>query len=379
MDLTQYFEVYESAISHDASRNEGLNSYVDFYDEHFDHDIMAYDIYIVGVQEGRLSLKNETCAFAPDEIRNSLYELYQGDWSVKVLDLGNLKLGHKVEDTYAALEDIVSNLILKEKMVLVLGGGHDLINPIYKGHCALGEPLNFASADAYLDFQDGDDYHSKSFLSKLLASKESLLSKYTLLGYQTYLCAPNEVSLLEQMDFNLVRLGDVNDNVREMEPYLRDVDHLSIDASVVKSSESPANVYASPNGISAESLCSIMRYAGMSHRLTSVLLCELNPRLDKNSQSSKVYAQAIWYFIEGFHLRNDDFPDEKLQNFKRFHVSSDLSDLLFYKCMATERWWVELPMNNVDVNRALLPCSFLDYKKAVEGILSERLLKLVKF
>jgi len=379
MDLTQYFEVYEPAISNDMPSNEVLNSYVDFYDEHFDQDVTAYDIYIVGVQEGRLSLKNETCAFAPDEIRNSFYELYQGDWSLKVLDLGNLKLGHKVEDTYVALEEIVSNLILDNKIVLILGGGHDLITPIYKGHCSAGAPLNLASADSYIDFQDGDNYNSRSFLSKLVASKEVLLSKYTLIGYQTYLCPPKELSLLEKMDFNLVRLGDVNANVNEVEPCLRDVDHLSVDASVIKSAESPANYYVSPNGISAETLCKIMRYAGMSHRLKSVLLSELNPRLDYNNQSSKVYAQAIWYFLEGLHLRNDDFPDEKLNNFKRFHVSSDLSDLLFYKSIATERWWVELPIDNFNHKRSLLPCSFLDYKKAVAGVLSERVLRLVKF
>jgi hypothetical protein len=92
-----------------------------------------------------------------------------------------------------------------------------------------------------------------------------------------------------------------------------------------------------------------------------------------------VYAQAIWYFLEGLHLRNDDFPDEKLNNFKRFHVSSDLSDLLFYKSIATERWWVELPIDNFNHKRSLLPCSFLDYKKAVAGVLSERVLRLVKF
>ena len=379
MDLNQYFEAYEPSISRDSYCNEGLSSYVDFYDDHFDKDVTDYDLYILGVPEGRLAIKNETCFSAPDEIRNSFYELYQGDWSLKVLDLGNLKLGHKVDDTYVALEEVVSNLILDDKIVLVLGGGHDLINPVYKGHCTAGKPLSFASADAYLDFQDGDAYHSRSFLSKLLESKEALLSKYTLIGYQTYLCAPKEVRLLEQMDFNLLRLGDVNSDMKEMEPYLRDLDHLSVDASVVKSAEFPANVYASPNGITAESLCAIMRYAGMSHRLKSVLLSELNPLLDKNNQSSKVYAQAIWYFIEGFHLRKDDFPEEKLKNFKRFYVSSDLSDLLFYKSNSSDRWWVELPMSNVELKKNLLPCSFLDYKKAVAGVLSERLLKLVRF
>ena len=42
---------------------------------------------------------------------------------------------------------------------------------------------------------------------------------------------------------------------------------------------------------------------GLSNRVKSVLFSELNPRLDKNSQSAKVYAQAIWYFLEGLHLR----------------------------------------------------------------------------
>ena len=151
-----------------------------------------------------------------------------------MLDLGNLKIGQKVEDTYVALEELTSYFIQEGKVLLVLGGGHDLITPIYKGHCAYGKPLNFASADAYLDFQDGDNYHSRSFLSQLLASKESLLSKYCLFGYQTYLCSPNELGLLEQMDFNLLRLGEVNADIKEMEPYIRDLDHLSVDLSVVE-------------------------------------------------------------------------------------------------------------------------------------------------
>lgn len=379
MDINKYFQAYEPSISHDSYSNEGLSSYVDFYDDHFDKDVTDYELYIIGVPEGRLSLKNDACFSAPDEIRNSFYELYQGDWSLKVLDFGNIKLGDKIEDTYIAVEEVLSNLILNDKIVLILGGGHDLINSIYRGHCKAGKPLNFASADAYLDFQDGDTYHSRSFLSRLISSKEALLSNYTLIGYQTYLSDPKEVRLLEQMDFNLLRLGDVNSDLKEMEPYLRDLNHLSVDASVVKSSELPANVYASPNGISAEILCAIMRYAGMSYRLQSVLLSELNPLLDKNNQSSKVYAQAIWYFIEGFHLRKDDYPKEKLNNFKRFYVNSDLSDLLFYKSNSSERWWVELPMNNVELKKNLFPCSYLDYKKAVDGILTERLLKLVRF
>lgn len=379
MDIVQYFEPYEPDERLVSSSNERLNSYVNFWDKKFEGDASDFDVYIMGVQEGRLAFENETCAFAPDEIRESLYKLFQGDWSLRLLDLGNLKLGNQVKDTYVALEDIVSQLVLDDKIVLVLGGGHDLINPIFKGHCKLGNPLSFASADAYLDFQDGEDYHSKSFLSKLVTAKETLLSKYTLLGYQSYLCSPTEVSLLEQMDFNLIRLGELKADVKEVEPYVRNVDHLSVDASVVNASHFPANPHASPNGINAEDLCAIMRYAGMSNQLKTVLLSELHPRLDVLGRSAMVYAQAIWYLIEGLHLRKDDFPDESRNNFKRFFVNLEKTDFIFYKSMESDRWWLELPSLTVELERMLLPCSFADYKTALDGQLSQRMLKYVKF
>ena len=62
---------------------------------------------------------------------------------------------------------------------------------------------------------------------------------------RTYLCDPKEVHLLDQMDFNLIRLGEVNSDLNEMEPYIRSLDHLSVDISVIKASEAPANTSSS--------------------------------------------------------------------------------------------------------------------------------------
>ncbi len=376
MDLKQYINAY----SLDSVNSEGyrLGSFLDFFDENFDKDLLSFDVFIIGVPEGRLSLGNESCALAPDEIRSSLYDMYEGEWGLKILDLGNLRVGQTVEDTYAALEQLTSYIIKLSKVLVVLGGGHDLITPIYRGHCIFGKPLNFASADAYLDFQDGDNYHSRSFLSDLLASQESMLSTYNLFGYQGYFCNPKEVHLLDQMNFNLLRLGEVNANLKEMEPYIRCLDHISIDMSVVKFSEAPANPYSSPNGITAEGLCMMMRYAGLSNSIKSILFSELNPRLDKNSQSAKVYAQAIWYFLEGFHLRQDDLLTDKAINYKKFHVHSELSELVFYKSVFNDKWWVDFS-NEQGSDSNLLPCSSLDYIKAVDGELSERILKYIRF
>ena len=158
MDLLHYFDAFRMDASHPTSNR--LDSYIEFFDEDFDGDVFSYDVFIIGVPEGRLSIGNESCASAPDKIRSSLYELYEGVWNLKILDLGNLRLGEEVEDTYAALEELTAFLIQESKVLLVLGGGHDLILPIYRGHSVLEHPLSFASADAYLDFQHDEKNHS---------------------------------------------------------------------------------------------------------------------------------------------------------------------------------------------------------------------------
>ena len=377
MNIADYFTPYIPNPSHQI--NEKLGAVIQQYINIEVPDLNAYDVFIMGVPDGRLSSDNQGCALAPNKIRNQLYDLYKGDWTLKLLDLGDLKIGRTPEDTYSALKTISQFFAHKSTPLIVLGGGHDLITPLFQGYSSLGKPLSFASADAYLDFQDHDAYSSRSFLSKLVSSSSSLLSKYTLFAYQSYLCAPMEVSLLKNMDFNLIRLGVFNKDYSELEPYLRDLDHLSIDLSVMRASDAPATPYSSPNGISAEAICSLLRYAGMSHGIKSVLFAELNPSLDKKSQSAKVYAQAIWYFMEGLELRYDDFPDLNSENHKKFHVNAGLSELIFYKSHSSGRWWVELinPGNTSVIS--LLACSVNDYNKALEGLISDRLLTHLKF
>ena len=76
-------------------------------------------------------------------------------------------LGDTIQDTYIVLEKLTAHFIEKGKIMIVLGGGHDLISPIYKGYCTHRNPLYFASVDASLDFQDNNNIHSRSFLSEL--------------------------------------------------------------------------------------------------------------------------------------------------------------------------------------------------------------------
>ena len=66
---------------------------------------------ILGVPEDRYVFKNEGTGFAPNEIRKEFYKLFHWKKQTKIIDLGNLKIGKTVEDTYEILSDVLAYLI----------------------------------------------------------------------------------------------------------------------------------------------------------------------------------------------------------------------------------------------------------------------------
>jgi formiminoglutamase len=53
------------------------------------------DIAIIGVMDDRNAVGNPGCSLAPDYIREKLYQLNEGGYSVKIADLGNIRAGEK--------------------------------------------------------------------------------------------------------------------------------------------------------------------------------------------------------------------------------------------------------------------------------------------
>ena len=69
----------------------------------------------------RNSEKNIGCGLAPDSVRNYLYQLYGGSYSLRVADLGNIIAGHSSDDTYFALQTVVDNLIRNNIVPIIIG------------------------------------------------------------------------------------------------------------------------------------------------------------------------------------------------------------------------------------------------------------------
>jgi len=127
---------------------------------------------------------------------------------------------------------------------------------------------------------------------------------------------------MKNLYFDTYRLGIVRSNMEEVEPMVRNADMISVDIGCVRASDAPGNANASPNGFYGEEVCQIMRYAGMSDKMSSVGLYEYNPRFDRNNQTAKLISQLIWYFVDGFYNRKDEFPLNKKKEVIKFRVAT---------------------------------------------------------
>ena len=94
-------------------------------------EIKGLNIVLIGCDEHRNSFFSNT-QYKIDEFRKSFYKLYPGNWNLNIADLGNLPNGAKVEDTYFALKEIAYHLKQMNIILVLIGGSHDLIFPLYK-------------------------------------------------------------------------------------------------------------------------------------------------------------------------------------------------------------------------------------------------------
>ncbi len=315
------------------------------YSAEFERNPDLYHIALIGVPEDRNS-KNIGSALAPDAIRERLYALYKPFDNVKIIDLGNLQQGKTVKDTYVALRDVVTELHKKNIIPVIFGGTQDLSFPVFQAYEKRRKLYNIVTADARLDLNNIDkDLHAGSVISSFVADKPKYLFGLSNLGFQSYYTPNTDKNLMSELLFEAVRLGEVRTNIAVAEPYLRDADFFSFDISSVKMNDAPGHFNPSIHGFYGEEACQLAKYAGMSDRLSTFGLFEVNPLFDERNRTTELAAQIIWHFIQGVYLRQHDFPISKLKHYKQFivKVENALEDIVFYQSPRTGRWWLEIP------------------------------------
>ncbi|MGB2224517.1 MAG: formimidoylglutamase [Polaribacter sp.] len=359
-----------------------LGNFVDIHtrDDGFP-DLDNVQIAVVGVQEDRNAENNYGTGENLKHIRKKLYELFPGKWDTKIADLGNITKGSKPEDTYYALLDTLTELLSKNIIPIILGGGQEMTYVNYRAYDNLEQSVNITVVDSKFDLGTlEDDLSSHSYMSKIIMQEPNNLFNYCNVGYQTYFNDPDEIQLFDNMYFDCYRLG-VSKNLEAIEPAFRNADIISIDLGAIRKSDAPGNNNASPNGFSGDEICAISRYAGVSDKVSSFGIYEYNSKYDTNDQTAALIAQMIWYFIEGVNLRVKDYPFSTKENYQKFTVILEDDDpIIFYKSNKSGRWWIEINVisNNKYKRHALIPCTYKDYEEAMNQNIPDRWYKAMR-
>ncbi|HRO41923.1 MAG TPA: formimidoylglutamase [Flavipsychrobacter sp.] len=327
------------------------------------------DIVIVGCGEARGEDKESDFSHAPDAIREQLYQLYNWHTDVNIADAGNIRQGITVDDTRAALRTVLEELQQAGKLVVVLGGSHDLTLQQYEAFRKAGKVINASVADMLVDLDDAEELTSRSFLMEMLTSQPNYVRHYNHLGFQSYYVHPRMLETLDKLRFDFFRLGRVREHFEDMEHVLRTSDLFSFDISAVRYSDAPVNTNGSPNGFTGEEACILTRYAGMSNQLSSCGIYGYEPRKDRYRMTAKLISQMIWYFIDGYLIRKSEARLTDHEEFVEFYVTFTSNDTIFLKSKRTNRWWMKLP------NNMFVPCSYNDYLLASNNEIPERWLR----
>lgn len=345
-------------------------------------DLNNADIAIIGISEYRNCENSLDESFSLNEIRKTFYNLYPGNWSVNIVDLGDLILGNSVSDTYLAMQSIVSGLLKNNILPVVIGGTQDLTYANYRSYDYLEKTVNIVNIDSNFDLGDSSKpIKNTSFLGKIILDKPHNLFNYSVLGYQTYFNSQEEIDLMEKLYFEAYRLGELNNHIENAEPILRDANIVTLDLKSIRSSELSSKQKFSPNGFDGKEICAISRYAGISNKVSSFGIYEYMPSIEDEA-TEMLIAQILWYFIEGVNCRILDNNFNKAKDFQKFTVLIDKQELIFLKSLKSSRWWVEIPfvqnINNKLEDHSLLPCMHQDYIDATKGIIPERWYKAQK-
>jgi hypothetical protein len=336
-------------------------------------NLNGVQLVIIGILENRRDANALFQVESLDHVREKFYELYLGNWSSTIADLGDIPPGDTVEDTYYLIRQLTEHFLRESIIPIFLGGSQDLMYPIYRAFDEFQHMINVVNIDCRFDLGNIElPITSRSYVGKMITVEPYNLFNYSNLGFQTYFNSQDEIELLDRMYFDAIRLGHLDNDITLAEPVLRDADLVGVDMSVVRAGDL-ASAKANPNGLDGKQICSLSRYSGISDRLKVYGIFEINKERNYGAQ---LVAEMMWYFIEGYNYRIFEYPVDVSKDFIVYKVPVDNQILTFYKSTDSARWWIELPfisnVNNKLKQHTLLPCDRRDYEMACDQVLPDR-------
>ncbi|MFN4314638.1 MAG: arginase family protein [Chitinophagaceae bacterium] len=348
-------------------KDRQLGKVLDIFEEEFP-DLEDVQVVLLGCGEQRGSGMIGQESTAPEAIRRQLYQLFYWHTDIHIADIGNIKTGASYTDTYAALKTVCNELINAGKLVIILGGSHDLTLAQYHAYADNKRLIEASCVDALIDLNIDSPFRHENFLMEMLTGDPNFVRHYNHIGFQSYYVHPRMLETMDKLRFDCFRVGHVKDSIEEMEPVLRSSNLLSFDIAAMAQAFAPAN-RLSPNGLYGDEACQLMRFAGMSPMMSSIGIYGYQPQHDRDELTARQIAQMIWYILDGRSRGKREASLDEKDSFSEYHMAFAEVETIFLQSKKTGRWWMQLP------DKSFIACSYKDYLLASSNEIPERWLR----
>jgi formiminoglutamase len=261
-------------------------------------------------------------AQAPAEIRRWLYRLVPGDGSTGTslralppLDLGDVKVDGSMEESQAHLSKIVVSCLERGAVPIVLGGGHETAFGHYLAYAQARQGVGIINIDAHLDVRPvpAAGGHSGTPFRQAIEHQSWPLpgNQYVCLGAQPFATSQDHLAFTRAIGSIVRWRQEIGSNLAGA--LIAEYDRLaalgcaiyvSLDADVVSAADVPGVSAPNPDGIPAAEILACLRQVGRLTGVASFDLVEISPPFDRNGQSARWAALAVWNFMMGLAERS---------------------------------------------------------------------------
>jgi formiminoglutamase len=260
-------------------------------------------------------------AEAPAEIRRWLDRLVPCDCQAEVvlaapppLDLGNVRVAGEMEDTQVELGNVIAAVLHRGAIPIVLGGGHETAYGHFLGYAAEQRKVGIINIDAHLDLRPpvNGKWHSGSSFRQALEHRTHPLTgdRYVCLGAQPHSVSHQHWLFAREQGCTVRWCNEVR---HSLEQHFLEAVHgltaagcqvyVTIDADAVQAADVPGVSAPNSTGLSGAAVAACARLAGSSAQVTSLDVVEINPRFDRDGESSRWGALVVWNFLMGLASR----------------------------------------------------------------------------
>jgi formiminoglutamase len=219
----------------------------------------------------------------------------------KTYDKGLVPCRGNVKEDHENLGSIVSALLEKNRIPLIIGGGHETSFGHFLGYVNAGKKVSVFNIDAHTGVRSlkDEETHSGSVFRQALEHTSSVCQSYHVFGLNPSAVSFKHYNIVKQRGTALFEKETSKEKVLDQ---LAKTDHhvmVTMDMDALNQADAPGVSAPNASGMDKELWLQIAFEFGKCPKVSSFDLCEVNPVYDRDNQTVRLAARTIWSFLLG--------------------------------------------------------------------------------